>query len=374
MSWKEGEASMIWIRLDPDSGDYELRDFENDRGIKNAVVNPELVDWAEIGQIDWAQVKPDWIDKHGTVIVLLGSDAHPDTVLGNPDAYESKLKGLALYLNSRFWDLDGTNVNVAELKSERRQEWPVSEDETGKYQARRSVFGAKYYLTDVNASSGELGHSDVMLLDEDRVAVSWYLWNGDRPKIGPYAQQNGYIAVKYGDELFHLTNSKIHFRWFGIVESEVQRRTTIVLEPQLLGSGKSKWGIHPDQSRNRLIFTGAGESAVDVPLDVWGMDFREEMPAPIEEAIRAARGDLDAELEDGEYRKRLQDKFGSRWRTRRLVASSSPSQEKASISNDYEDVLPTTNVDEENPDFDTTRLRNDRTLRVKRKKAAGDGA
>jgi hypothetical protein len=40
--------------------------------------------------------------KNGTVVVLLGGKDHRDTVLGNPDGGEQGIKGLSVYLNSRF--------------------------------------------------------------------------------------------------------------------------------------------------------------------------------------------------------------------------------------------------------------------------------
>ena len=43
------------------------------------------------------------------------------------------------------------------------------------------------------------------------------------------------------------------------------------------------------------------------------------MPQEIRDAIQKARGDGDGNLEDEEYRKRLQDKFGNRWLTTQLV-------------------------------------------------------
>jgi hypothetical protein len=42
-----------------------------------------------------------------------------------------------------------------------------------------------------------------------------------------------YIAVKYKDELFELSNHKAHFRWFGVADVKVQQNLLIVLEPQL---------------------------------------------------------------------------------------------------------------------------------------------
>jgi hypothetical protein len=56
-----------------------------------------------------------------------------------------------------------------------------------------------------------------------------------------------------------------------------------------------------------------------MPLSDWGFDFSDNMPQEIRDAIMRARGDHDGQLDDEEYRKRLQDKFGSRWLTTQLV-------------------------------------------------------
>jgi hypothetical protein len=119
--------------------------------------------------------------------------------------------------------------------------------------------------------------------------------------------------------LFHLTTKKVPFRWFGVVESKVQQNLTIILEPDLYDQRGGLWGVHPDQSRNRLIFTGGGEKGVDLPLSDWGLEFADRMPEDIRAAIQRARGEKSGSLQDEEYRKRLQDKFGSRWRSSRLV-------------------------------------------------------
>ena len=105
ISYKAGKASMIWIVLDEDTGDYELREFEDPDGSSRVVVDPTEIAWDDFDEIDWGSLKPKWINEHGTVIVLLGSDKAPDTVLGNPEAAEGDIKGLSVYLNSRFWDL-----------------------------------------------------------------------------------------------------------------------------------------------------------------------------------------------------------------------------------------------------------------------------
>lgn len=157
------------------------------------------------------------------------------------------------------------------------------------------------------------------MIDQERVMVDWYLWEGKRPQVHMYARENGYIAVRYNDELFSLSAGKVQFRWFGVVESKVQQNLTIILEPQILSIENGRWGVHPEQSRNRLIFTGDGEKGTELPIHDWGFEFTENLPDEIMKAIAAARGETTGSLEDEEYRKRLQDRFGSRWTMRQFV-------------------------------------------------------
>jgi hypothetical protein len=277
------------------------------------------VDWGT--DVNWGAVAPDWAREHGTTIVLLGIEEAPDTVLGNPKAGEKDIKGLSVYLNSRFWDLTQPEVTVVELRSERKTSWPdgPGDRDDARRPNNRRIAGAKFYLTDVSASAGKLAASSTLPMDEGRVQAHWYLWEGERPAIHSYAKKPGYIAVRYKDELFEISSHKAHFRWFGIADAKVQQNLSIILEPNLFEPQIANWGIYPDQSRNRLIFTGNGEKGVGMPLSDWGLEFSENMPEEIRDAIMKARGDGDRTLEDEEYRKRLQDKFGNRWLTTQLV-------------------------------------------------------
>jgi hypothetical protein len=78
-----------------------------------------------------------------------------------------------------------------------------------------------------------------------------------------------------------------------------------------------------------------------MPLSDWGFDFSDNMPQEIRDAIMKARGDGDSTLEDEEYRKRLQDRFGSRWLTTQLVQAkeSDANTREASPSNETAEVV-----------------------------------
>jgi hypothetical protein len=338
VSYKDGKASMIWIVLDADSGEYDLVEFETAKGM-NVVADPGDVD--DGTGVDWGKIKPQWVGPHGTIIVLLGSKESPDTVLGNPHTNEGDSKGLSGYLNTRFWDLKDIEVKVVELPSTKKTQWPQSvEDKDDARRAKiRNIFGAKYYLTDIVAEKAKLKAAGSIVLDSDRVTAEWYLWEGERPDIHSYSKRGGYIAMRYKDELFELTSHKAQFRWFGIIESKVQQNLTIILEPQHYGEGSGRWGVHPDQSRNRLIFTGNGEKGGPMPLADWGREFSEKIPDPIMEAIRDARGGDLGSIEDEEYRRRLQDRFGNRWTMKALVKTSKQALDSQKISLDDIDVL-----------------------------------
>ncbi len=356
ISYKDGKGSMIRIELNPDTAEYELTEFQSQRGT-SYVINPsEVADWGN--DVNWSVVAPEWARQHGTIVVLLGSEEAPDTILGNPKAGEKDIKGLSVYLNTRFWDLRKTEVVVVELRSERKTSWPQGpkDSDDSRRPNNRRVMGAKYYLTEVKSQTGNLVKNAWLPLDDNRVVTHWYLWEGERPAIHSYAKKAGYIAVRYGDELFELTTHKAHFRWFGIAEVKIQQNLTIVLEPQLFDPQIAAWGIHPDQSRNRLIFTGNGEKGIALPLADWGYEFAEQMPEEIRAAIKKARGDGPNTLEDDEYRRRLQDKFGDRWRVKQIV------QAKQSDPNNRQIDVTDEKVRTED-DTDLTRVRRHRKRR-----------
>jgi len=278
ISYKDGRGSMIWMRLDPEAADYELAEFETANG-RACVIEPDVIDG-----IDWAAVGPGWLKEHGTVIVLLGSGEHPDTVLGNPGAEESRGKGLSGYLDTRFWNLGGADVRVVELPGRKKERWPRGAEETDA--ARRldvpTILGARRHLSRGKTSSGRESARGRVKLASGRVTARWYL----RPVVAD-AKKGGYVAVMYKGELFHVTADKGVFRALGVVESAVQQNLTVVLEPALYRPDDGEWGVHPDQSRNRLLFTADGERGARCrwPPGAWSSPGR----CPRRSARRSAR-------------------------------------------------------------------------------------
>ena len=196
ISYKDGKGSMIRIEHNPDTAEYELTEFQSQRGT-SYVINPaEVADWGD--DVNWSVVAPEWARQHGTIVILLGSEEAPDTILGNPKAGEKDIKGLSVYLNTRFWDLRKMEVVVVELRSERKTSWPQGpkDCDDSRRPNNRRIMGAKYYLTEVKSQTGNLVKNAWLPLDDNRVVTHWYLWEGERPAIHSYAKKTGYIAVQ----------------------------------------------------------------------------------------------------------------------------------------------------------------------------------
>jgi hypothetical protein len=330
ISWYEGEAAMIWVMTDPDTGEFGLRNFvafDDDTGTEQIVdvVTPFVDDGHGC---DWAAVKPEWIEDHGTVIVLLGDDPNQNTVLGDPyRATEADIKGISTYLNRRLWEvLDGVSIAVDELRSEKPEQWPRSEEMAhvsggaDRRTNRRKIEGAKYYI-EYPVSSFAKGGLDATGTVEvgDGTEIDWYLWKGDRPGIQSYAAQGGYIAALYKGELYDVTNHHATYRTFGVLEGAVRSKLWLVMRPKPFEEG-SRHGVYPRGDRNSLLIAGGARAGDPLPISDWGAQFAADMPDAIREAIREARSGGSGTLDDDSWRQRLAERFGSRWRIVKLRA------------------------------------------------------
>lgn len=328
ISWVDGDASMIWVMCDPVTGEYGLKIEEVYDGDGEMTLDEvyEPYDDEEHG-CDWATVKPDWIGDHGTVIVLLGNDPTDDTVMGDPNREEGDIKGISSYLNRRLWELDdGVEVYVDELRTQDRSLWADSEliahgpqPQSGpdRRTNRRSIQGARFYIEYPSGSKdGKLEASGSVGLS-DGTEVEWFLWNGPRPAVQSYAAIAGYISVLYNRELYDITSHHSTFRSFGVSEGSVRSRLWLIARPPVAGDDVKR-GVYPRTDRNSLLLRGGPRAGEPLPINDWGNEFADQMPAEILEAIKASRAGESGTIDDETWRVRLAERFGSRWRIPKL--------------------------------------------------------
>lgn len=327
VSWVAGEASMIWVQQDATTGEYGLRLFravggpEEDESLE-AVVEP-FVDPTH--GVDWRDIKPDWLNDHGTVIVLLGNSPTDDTVRGDQSREEADLKGLAAYLNRRFLEVpEAVQLTVDELRVTARAAWPRSEDDahgeepevgTDRRTNLRTVRGALHYIRYPETGRGHLTAEGVVPL-RDGTQAAWFLWEGDRPAIHSYASQYGFIATAYLNELYDVTSHHAVYRSLGVADQTVRQRLWVIFTPAPYND-RTRKGVYPRTDRNALLVAGGPDAGAPVPVHTWAAEFAERMPEEIREALRQARPSEEGTVDDA-WRDRIAERFGSRWRISKL--------------------------------------------------------
>jgi hypothetical protein len=324
ISWVGGEPSMIWVQYDEESGEYGLRLEETEDADGLFSVDEVYGPYAdEEHGCNWEAVRPDWIEDHGTVIVLMGSDPDEDTVLGDPNRSEQDIKGISSYLNRRLWEIpEGVQIAVDELRTHDRLQWldsAHSPEVTERHNGLRSIRGAKHFIeySVDNAKAGGISARGTVVLS-DRTNVDWYLWDGPRPQVGSYAALGGFIAALYRNELYDVSSHPATFRSFGVSESAIRSRLWLIVRPPEAVEGAGEFGVYPRTDRNALHILGGPNAGGPLPMNEWGAEFAERMPDQILEAIKLARADGEGTITDTAWRERLADRFGARWRIVRL--------------------------------------------------------
>lgn len=323
ISYKNGKGSAIWIHEDED-GDPNMAVWPTPKTEWTAPEDMQIVGEEEIA---WDKIRPPWITDHGTIVVLMGSDEYPHTMLGDEGAGEGSGKHeLMRYLNARFWDMPLDVAVSYVLHPEDPTLWPSSAKERNRNGTEllhpRTVEGLSHvwvnYTKPKDVQTGQLKSSGTVLLDNNRVKAHWYLWEGKRPDAR-WSTNLGMVATKYRRELYGVASGAV-FRSFGIPSKTLQDNLCIILEPQECNSTATSWGVYPDGSRNRLLLAGAkkGES---LPLSEWGKEFAKRCPPEIREAILASRLDSPDALKDLSFKQQIQQQLSDRFRQMGLVMS-----------------------------------------------------
>jgi hypothetical protein len=327
ISWQNGEGNMIRIRHDPESGDYGLHQYEilddEDNVVDIAsVVDPDFTD-PEF-DINWSSCKPEWIDNHGTVIVLLGNTLDQDTIEGDPNRNEQGLRTLTGYMNARFWEIPGT-LQVLEFANTDRDKWPKSNGnrlrtgDLGSGYMNRSIYGAKHYVAIPSTFSKHDLQTGTVHIEDDKVAIDWYLWSTpDEPyrdnRMAPTLRQ-GSIGVLYKNELYNWKSGVDSLRPFGICEKPVSDNLWLIVRPPH-GSNRVN-GVTPPSDRSRLDWSDNSGSG-DLPFDRWAKEFANNMPGPIIDALKQARRERPEQDDEdvNKWRIRLASRYGSRFTER----------------------------------------------------------
>jgi hypothetical protein len=324
VSWQNGQANMIRIKREASTGEYGLQvyDAEDEDGnaVKEVVVEPF---YDEEFSIDWNLVKPDWIEDHGTVIVLLGNDSSQDTLNGDPDRNEDGIRMLPQYLNHRFWRPGDVKITVLEFGNiSDKSKWPTVDANTPNMgrdgYMQRTAYGAEYYMARQATFPGHEVKQGTVMVGGGQVAIDWYLW---APPEKPYRDnrgpRSGSINVLYRNELYHHRDALCSFRSFGICEKVVRDNLWLVIRPPEGDPSRGRIGVYPKADRSAMTWC-ATHGAEELPLQDWAEEFAGNMPAAIIDSLKQARKDQPSTVNDDNWRRKLAQRFAARFKLPRF--------------------------------------------------------
>ena len=256
LSWKDGIGYMIHLWRDPDLGVYGLRQFARPDG--------SFGHWAYVQD----DIKPDVINNHGTMVILLGNETDQDT-MQPPEGTPSPSRWVARYLNTRYFRFpDGVTVKARE-----GWEYPRSNRDTN---LLRAVTGQKAYLEKHSLASGDVRLSDA-------VARWWVLKDEDAlTQNSGFLASSGHTAALYQDELYEMMTARAgvaRLQSFGVIFGH--NRVVIYVEP-LNGAARK---LASNTARTHLLLNNEV-----LPWADWAAEFRSALPNAIKELMEEVAG------------------------------------------------------------------------------------
>ncbi len=280
LSWKQGIGYMIHLWRDPDAGIYGLRQFEWPDGSARY--------WAYIED----DIKPEQINDHGTMVVLLGHSDEQDT-MKMPEGGATPSRWVSKYLNTRYFTFpDGITVKARE-----GWEYPRITTEDTHTNILRTLTGQKPYL-DKHAEK----HGKVPLTGG--VADWWILRDESAIETNhSYIASAGHIAALYQNELYEMGTGRggvARLQSFGVIFG--YNRVVVYVEP------KATEGIRvtSNTARTQLMM-----NEEPLPWTDWAIEFRSKMPKEITELMEKLGGATESDHQQSikERLKQIRDLF-----------------------------------------------------------------
>jgi hypothetical protein len=239
LSWKDGVGYMIHLCKDANTGDYGLQRFNS----------------GEFWQKIQNDLKPESIDQHGTMVVLLGRTVEHSTVDAPPNTRMAR-KWILRYLNSRFFEFpEGVLVKV-------REGWDLPKGDQHSF--LRTATGQGPWLSQNSASKGSI------TLPDSRATVYWWIIDKDVDTNSGHYTPGGHVAALFQKELYELVHGPAGYarlQSFGIVFGG--ERVVLYVEP----SDAADEVVTANTARTQLLINND-------PLDWphYATEFRAVMP------------------------------------------------------------------------------------------------
>lgn len=268
LSWKEGLGYMIHVWRDPATGVYGLRRFDRPDGTAEY--------WTQIEDT----IKPDQIDKHGTMVILLGNSDDENTVQA-PTGTAMPSRWILRYLNSRYFRFPkGVTVKA-------REGWELPKGDSHNF--LRTVTGMKPWLDNNCTHSGKVPLSGAV--------ARWWILNEALDLNAGHQISGGHVAALYQDELYEVQSGRAgvaRLQAFGVI----------------FGHGRVVVYVAPENGNDHTVVANTARTMLllnDEPLPwaEWAAEFRGNLPQPIKDLVEQ----LSASVSGSDHKQSIRDRL-----------------------------------------------------------------
>ncbi|MGH9795714.1 MAG: hypothetical protein ACRD5G_13160, partial [Candidatus Acidiferrales bacterium] len=268
LSWKDGRGYMIHVWRDPATGVYGLRRFERPDGTAEY--------WTGVEDA----IKPETIDKHGTMVILLGNSDEENTMQA-PQGSPMPSRWILRYLNSRYYRFSKGVVVKA------REGWELPKGDSHNF--LRTVSGMKAWLEKNSTDSGQVELSGAI--------ARWWILNENLDLDAGHHVSGGHVASLFQDELYELQAGRsgvARLQSFGVIFGH--QRVVVYVEPRT-------------DIGNRVVTTTARTSLLlndeSLPWTEWAAEFRAAIPQPIKTLVE----ELSATVSGSDHRQSIRERL-----------------------------------------------------------------
>jgi hypothetical protein len=308
LSWVNGQGAMVILKHDRATGRYRLEPFVHPDG------SYEL--W---GQVPPEQ-KPDAIDQHGTVVILLGKTKGEDTTVMPPGLHTPK-RWITRYLNGRFFRFPaGADVRVHEG-------WRLPKGDQHNF--LRKISGLEVWLND---PKNRFDSGSVPL---NGATAHWWILREDADTNSGHYPTPGVVAALWQNELYDIAVApagNIRLQSFGVVFG--MKRVVLIVEPD-----PTEGSLTSNTARTTLLL-----NSEPLPWTDWAEEFRAQLPAPLRKLMEESA----PKTMDPDHRKSLLDRlkgvadlfrFSRYQASRRGTVQADPDSQVSGFANLGEEVV-----------------------------------
>lgn len=262
-SWRDDIGYSVILRYNEEENLYGLQGFSDSNG--NTEFAPRISN----------ANKPKIINEHGTRVTLFGMEDDQDTMLPPEGIGGIRESWIALFLNSRFFQIPD-NVNISARIGYYRN--------NTRHNYLLNVIGQKKALDSESLSYGKLKITDAL--------IHWWIMPKNANGHGR-TNLRGHTALVNQNEVFDISDARSNrHAHFGIIYGRDQ--VVIYVEPEKAVQNTSRTGlVKPDGS--------------PIQWDAWEDEFRENMPPVLRQFLNTLIEENSKESHFDNIRDRLKE-------------------------------------------------------------------